>query len=75
MVMREHVGYWTDLMNKGIAVAFGPVLDPKGVWGVAVIEVADEAGLQPIVSGDPVAKSRLGAIEVYPMGPGTIVRK
>ena len=28
----EHVTYWTALRDKGIAIVFGPVLDPKGVW-------------------------------------------
>ena len=32
-VMIEHVAYWTGLMEKGVAVVFGPVLDPKGAWG------------------------------------------
>jgi hypothetical protein len=30
-VMGEHVTYWTALRDKGIAIVFGPVLDPKGV--------------------------------------------
>jgi hypothetical protein len=30
-VMQEHALYWKDLTDKRIAVAFGPVLDPKGV--------------------------------------------
>lgn len=74
MIMRDHVAYWTDLKNKGVAVAFGPVIDPKGVWGVAIVEVTDDAVMRTTVSADPVSKARLGSIEVYPMGPGTIVR-
>ena len=27
-IMQQHVGYWSDLMNKGLVVVFGPVLDP-----------------------------------------------
>jgi len=30
-VMQDHVVYWTGLRDKGTAIVFGPVLDPKGV--------------------------------------------
>ena len=29
-VMQEHVVYWKGLADRGVAVVFGPVLDPKG---------------------------------------------
>jgi uncharacterized protein len=74
-VMQEHVVYWKGLADKGLAVVFGPVLDPKGVWGVAVVEAADEEEARALVPNDPVFKASLGAIEVHPMGPGTIVRE
>ena len=32
-VMGKHVTYWTALRDKGLAIVFGPVLDPKGVLG------------------------------------------
>ena len=73
-VMIEHVAYWTGLMEKGIAVVFGPVLDPKGVWGLAVVETSSEAEARAIVPNDPVFKARLGTIEVHPMSPRSIVR-
>ena len=73
-IMQEHVQYWTSLRDKGVAVAFGPVLDPKSVWGVAIVEVVDEAGARALLPNDPVVKAGLGTVEVYPM-PGAIVRK
>jgi len=48
---------------------------PKGVWGVAVVETSDEANARALLVNDPVEKAGLGRIEIYPMGPGTIVRK
>lgn len=74
-VMREHVAYWKGLFDKRIAVVFGPVLDPKGVWGVAIIEVADEAEGKALVANDPTVKAGVGAIELYPMFPDAMVRK
>jgi len=73
-VMQEHVAYWTTLRDKGIAIVFGPVLDRKGVWGVAVVETTDEATARALLANDPVEKASLSRIEIYPMGPGTIVR-
>ena len=73
-IMMEHVSRWKDLTNQGIAIAFGPVLDPKGVWGVAIIEVADEAEARRLATDDPTTKAGLGRIEVYPMAPGSIAR-
>ena len=73
-VMVEHVAYWTGLMEKGIAEVFGPVLDPKGAWGLAVVEASTEAEARAIVPNDPVFKARLGTIEVHPMSPRSIVR-
>ena len=37
-VMQKHVAYWTDLMHKGSAVVFGPVMDPAGVYGMGVVQ-------------------------------------
>ena len=31
--MQEHGAYWSDLVDRGIAVVFGLVADPKGHWG------------------------------------------
>ena len=43
--MHEHVAYWTDLLGKGKAIAFGPVMDPKGPWGVGIVSVSDQEEL------------------------------
>jgi uncharacterized protein YciI len=66
--MQEHVAYWTDLAKKGTAVAFGPVADPAGAWGVAIIEAGTDEQIQPIAESDPVMKRGLGfRNEVFPM--------
>lgn len=72
-VMQEHALYWKDLTDKRIAVAFGPVLDPKGVWGLAIVEAANEQDVRALGANDPAVKAGL-TFEVYPM-PGAIVRK
>src|SRR5207302_9228675 len=74
-VMGEHVSYWTALRDKGIAIVFGPVLDPKGVWGVAVVETPDQATARALVANHPVEKTGFVRIEIYTMAPGTAARE
>jgi uncharacterized protein len=31
-VMERHIAYWQDLLTRGAALAFGPVLDPDDPW-------------------------------------------
>jgi uncharacterized protein YndB with AHSA1/START domain len=73
-VMNEHVGFWTKLLGDGVAHAFGPVADPKGPWGVGIVEVEDRAAVDRIEAGDPAILSKLGfRYEVLTM-PQAIVR-
>lgn len=72
-VMAEHAGYWTGLRDQGTAIAFGPVLDPAGHWGLAVVEVASDAEVDRIRDNDPAVRTGTGTVAVYPM-PGAVVR-
>jgi uncharacterized protein len=64
-IMQRHVAYWTDKMEKGIALVFGPVLDPKGVYGVGVIGVESEEQRDALLANDPA--NGLNQYEFYPM--------
>jgi uncharacterized protein len=33
-IMNLHAAYWKDKADRGIAIIYGPVLDPKGVYGL-----------------------------------------
>ena len=72
-VMQQHAIYWKGLTNRGIAIVFGLVLDPKGLWGVGIVEVADEPDAHAIGKNDPALKAGL-TFEIYPM-PGAVVGK
>jgi len=52
-LMEEHAVYWRDLMNQGKVVAFGPVFDPKGVYGIAILRCHDSAEAGSLCVGDP----------------------
>ncbi|HEV7649642.1 MAG TPA: YciI family protein [Actinophytocola sp.] len=72
--MAEHGAYWQALADRGTAVVFGPVADPAGAWGVAIVEVATEAAAQAIRAADPVVRADLGPVEIHPM-PVAITRQ
>jgi uncharacterized protein len=73
MIMQEHVDYWKDLSDRRIAIIFGPVLDPKGTWGIAIVEVASEPEAHILGKNDPAVQVGF-TFEVYPMS-GAILRK
>jgi len=55
-IMMQHVGYWTGLMQQGVAIVFGPVLDPAGVYGIGVVAVDDEGQLKKVIECDPAVQ-------------------
>jgi uncharacterized protein len=59
-LMSRHGAYWRDFADKGFAIAFGPVADPKGAWGVGLVEVEDEALVHEFAANDPVIKANAG---------------
>ena len=55
-------------MAAGQVVLLGPVLDPKGVWGLGVMRVRDAAELQEMLGSDPVILANRGfSYEALPM--------
>ncbi len=74
-LMQEHATYWKELADKRIAIVFGPVSDPKGAWGVGIVEVDNEADVQALSKNDPTVKSGMNfRFEIYPM-PQAVLRK
>ena len=66
--MQAHGAYWKRLAEAGTAIAFGPVADPKGGWGVGIIAVTDDDELRRLQNGDPAIRESLGMkYEAYPM--------
>ncbi len=52
-IMERHIAYWSEKAKQGIAVVFGPVQDPKGVYGIGVYKVKDEAEMNDLLEHDP----------------------
>ncbi|MFI5138911.1 MAG: YciI family protein [Sphingobacteriales bacterium] len=64
-IMQQHVVYWRGLMDKGMVIVFGPVMDPKGTYGLGIIAVDDEAEVRTFIANDPASK--INTYEFHPM--------
>lgn len=66
--MEEHLAYLQGLMAEGKVVAFGPVLDPEGPFGIGIVTAADQVAAQALADADPAVRSPHGLrAEVTPM--------
>ncbi|HVZ65182.1 MAG TPA: YciI family protein [Lacunisphaera sp.] len=73
-VMQAHAAYLREFAAKRWAVAFGPVADPAGAFGVGIWEVPDDADVAALCAADPAIRSGLGfRYEVHPM-PSLVTR-
>jgi uncharacterized protein YndB with AHSA1/START domain len=67
-MMAEHAAYWRGHLDRGAAIVYGPVADPAGGWGLAVVRAADEAELRDMQAKDPAIRSDYGfRYEILPM--------
>jgi uncharacterized protein YciI len=64
-IMQQHVAYWKPYLDDGTLIVFGPVMDPKGGFGIAVVAVDNEEQLSRLVANDPA--NSIGSYEHYPM--------
>ncbi|HET6965485.1 MAG TPA: YciI family protein [Acidimicrobiales bacterium] len=65
--MGEHAAYWRDLMARGSVLAFGPVADPAGPYGLGVVLADDMAGAEALRDGDPAVRKIGMKTEIAPM--------
>jgi uncharacterized protein YciI len=74
-LMQQHGAYWSAFVEKGKVIVFGPVADPAGAWGMAVLAVEDEQEARNLGEHDPVILAGIGfKIALLPM-PAAIYRK
>ncbi len=66
-LMQQHQAYWKDLNDKGVCIFGGPVLDPKGAYGILVVHAATEDEARALGEGDPSVKAGLNKIDVAEM--------
>jgi uncharacterized protein YciI len=67
-VMQDHGAYLAKYVNNRMLIVMGPVIDPKGAFGMAVFEAGSEEEVRAIIAKDPTTLSGLGfRWEIYPM--------
>jgi YCII-related domain len=72
-LMQEHATYWRDWMARGHVVVFGLVGDPRGAYGMGIVDFPSEAEARAFTDGDPTIRSGLGfEFEVLPMPFGAV---
>lgn len=72
--MQRHFGYWSDLMNQGTAVVFGPVADPAGSYGVAIVRLEPGADPQELGRNDPAISAGLGFRSEIHLMPQAVIK-
>lgn len=63
-LMNQHFIYWKGLNDKGVNIFGGPVLDPRGVYGIIVVRAASEDDARALGNADPSVKAGLNKIDV-----------
>jgi uncharacterized protein len=59
-LMGEHGAYWQALAERGSAVVVGPVIDPAGIFGLAVLEAEGLDEARRLTDEDPVVRAGAG---------------
>jgi uncharacterized protein YndB with AHSA1/START domain len=67
-LMQLHGVYWAGKLAQGKTIAFGPVADPAGSWGMGLLRVGEAAEVDGLTSNDPVILADKGfRYEVFSM--------
>ena len=59
-LMDAHIAYWRPHLDMRRVFAMGPVLDPAGVYGMAVVEAAGLEALHALQAADPIIAASRG---------------
>ncbi|MEO8804700.1 MAG: YciI family protein [Burkholderiaceae bacterium] len=63
--MPQHGRYLDQLLDQGLLVAHGPVMDPGG-YGVSLFRIADAQDIAALTSADPIIRNGVGHYEHHP---------
>jgi uncharacterized protein YndB with AHSA1/START domain len=59
-LMKDHGAYWAKNHAENTAILWGPVVDPKGGWGVGILCVDSEEQASQLEVNDPVMRANKG---------------
>lgn len=69
-LMAQHVDYTREHFKRGEILIDGPVLDPKGPFGMAVFEVEHESLVRAVLEKEPSVVGGLNTFEIHAMRIG-----
>jgi len=64
-IMSLHSEFWDKLLTEGSALVTGPIMDPNGTYGFAVVLADSEAAARELLKDDPA--QRLSTYSYFPM--------
>jgi len=64
-IMNSHSDFWDRLLLDGNALVTGPVQDPDGTYGFAVVFANSESEARELLKDDPAQK--IAVYSYYPM--------
>ena len=66
-LMKQHVQYAGQAFEAGMVLAYGPVLDPAGAFGIDLLEVNDAAEAEEFARKDPSIVAGMNTFSLTPM--------
>jgi uncharacterized protein YciI len=66
-LMQQHSAYLEKHYPSGKILMVGPVLNPQGPFGMAILEMESAAEAQAFGENDPTVKAGLNTVEVSPL--------
>lgn len=63
----QHVQYLGSLLDTGKLSLAAQVFDPKGFWGLVIVNAPDRQTAQAVLDGDPMVKAKMFRGEVIPL--------
>jgi hypothetical protein len=68
VLMAQRAAYWAQMCKDSAVLVCGPVMHPKGAYGMGVFQGADENEVRRKTDADPVIKAGIGfKVEIAPM--------
>jgi uncharacterized protein YciI len=62
-LMRRHGDYLNQLLEQGVIVAHGPVIDDTGGYGLSLYQIADDQEIGALTAQDPIVQHGVGHYE------------
>ncbi|MGA8877040.1 MAG: YciI family protein [Candidatus Korobacteraceae bacterium] len=66
-LMDKHKAYCQQQFEQGNLLVYGPVMAPEGAFGLAILEVADEAEARQFGENDPSISAGMNRFSICPI--------